>query len=161
MTFDHEYRGQVESYVEFCSICLLGPQNIGEFLAFYNCNHGCISVEKNSKPKLYSCLECLQLSYCSQDICLPEPEFYLVSLLEIYCVRLKLTVNFSSLCFQKLFKNGLDIKNCNYQRLQILFLLLFFMTRITFLFLIRQDDFCHQPVRKPRRKSNCKNIDFY
>lgn len=34
LVFDLEHRGQVDTYVEFCSICLLGLKSIGWFLAF-------------------------------------------------------------------------------------------------------------------------------
>lgn len=52
-------------------------------------------------------------SYCSQEICLPKPELIWYLYWKFHYVRLKLTMNFSSDCFQKLFRNSLDIKNCN------------------------------------------------
>lgn len=85
----------------------------------------------------------------------PSQHFIWYLYWKFHCVRLKPTMNFSSDCFQKLFKNSLDNKNCNCQMIPC-----FSMTRISFFFLIRQDDICQLPIQEPRGQRDCKGIHF-
>lgn len=59
------------------------------------------------------CLECLQLRVTiPRKYAFPSQDFIWYLYWKFHCVRLKLTMNVSSDRFQKLFRNSLDIKNC-------------------------------------------------
>lgn len=103
------------SSVESFNACLLGPWKHRVHPCFYSCNWVvCISLWVVSWNCLMFCWECLQLKVTDpRKYAFPSQHFIWYLYWKLHCVRLKLTMNFSLDCFQKLFKNSLGNKNCN------------------------------------------------
>lgn len=117
----------------------------------------CISLGVVSQNCLMFCWECLQLKVSDpRKYTFPSQHFIWYLYWKFHCVRLKLTMNFSLDCFQKLFKNSLDNKNCNCQTIPC-----FSMTRISFFFLIRQDDICQLPITGTEGAERLQRHSFY
>lgn len=160
LAFDLEPRGgHIGSSVESCSTCLLRPWKHRLGSCFYNCNWVYAFLWRVvSQNCIMFCLEWLQRRVTvPRKYAFPSQDFIWYLYWKFHCVRLKLTMNASLDCFQKLFRNSLDIKNCNCQMIPKF---VCFMSRISFIFLIKEDNICQLPIKELRGREDCTNIHF-